>query len=59
VALDQDIFALEFGVRVAARWRVALRFDAEMVIKKLRPLGSEQLVDLLFCPDVKGTLDLL
>src|SRR6266436_5041438 len=52
VALDQDILAAKFVLRVAAFGRVAVRLHVVMKIEHLRRL-AERGVDFLFRPDVE------
>ena len=53
VAFDQNVFATELVLWIASFRRVAVRLHAVMEIKNLSSI-AQRIVDLFFCPDVKG-----
>src|SRR5437667_12184422 len=58
VALDQDIFAAKFVLRVAAFGRVAVRLHAVMKIEHLRRLAQRG-VDFFLSPNVESAFAFL
>src|SRR5205823_9848226 len=58
VAFDQNVFATELVLWIASFRRVAVRLHAVMEIKNLSSI-AQRIVDLFFCPDIKGAFGCL